>query len=391
VEKNIVCQDFHRIVRCGEDIAIAVVADGLGSAEHADIGSQTAANVAAEYCEKHINPLGNEITDTIKKAFDAAYDAIEKEAASKEHGMEKYDTTLSLAVLIRDDLYYGHSGDSGIIALTTQGRYVSVTEQQRDSEGRVFPLFFEDKWVFAQYEEKVSAVLLATDGMLETFFPIYIKDNPVSNIHVSLAQFFMDNNKLRIDKVGQEAVQARISDYMEKIPDETVNDDKTVVVLINPSIKTSQMPKEYYVDPDWAELKRKHDEAWKRKAYPGLYKETTPETEPESVLPSVDTTMGKTHARSLPTKQPARKSKAAKIIILIIASTALVLALALIAGPFALRMLGRPTAENGNGDEHIPIHEALPTQQPPSLTATPTSILPSKSTPPVPESTSGVE
>ena len=47
--------------------------------------------------------------------------------------------------------------------------------------------------------------------------------------------------------------------------------DKTVVVLVN-SIKTKRQPKEYYQEPDWAALKKKHDEEWKRAAYPGLYK-----------------------------------------------------------------------------------------------------------------------
>ena len=105
--------------------------------------------------------------------------------------------------------------------------------------------------------------------MLEAFFPIYIKNAPV-NIHVSLAQYFMDNRILCIDKVGQEAVQERISSFMENIPHEQVNDDKTVVALINTAVKTKRQPKEYYQEPDWAELKKIHNEAWKKEAYPGL-------------------------------------------------------------------------------------------------------------------------
>ena len=148
--------------------------------------------------------------------------------------------------------------------------YEQVTRQQRDDQGRVFPLFFSDKWEFAEYEHKVSAVLLATDGMLETFFPMYIKNDPVS-IHISLAQFFMDYRSLRIVKLGPEAVQTHITEFMENIPDEQVNDDKTIAVLINTSVKTKKQPKKYYQEPDWAALKRKHDDEWKRAAYPGLF------------------------------------------------------------------------------------------------------------------------
>ena len=49
---------------------------------------------------------------------------------------------------------------------------------------------------------------------------------------------------------------------MENIPDEQVNDDKTVAVLVNPSVKTKKQPKEYYQEPDWAALKEKHDDEW---------------------------------------------------------------------------------------------------------------------------------
>ena len=272
-KKNIACQDSHKIISCGRHMAIAVVADGLGSAEHADIGAEMAVTVAADYCHEHLTPKdgASQIKDTIRDSFYAALNAIEKTSAEKGHSIEQYDTTLTLAVLIRDTLYYGHSGDGGMIALTTKGDYEAVTTQQRDPEGRVFPLFFSDQWKFGQYGKKVSSVLLATDGMFEPFFPLYIKNEPVK-IHVVLAQFFMDNRSLNIGKMGQRSVCTRISAFMESIPDEQVNDDKTVAVLINTAIKTRRQPKAYYKEPDWAELKKKYDDEWRKAAYPGLYK-----------------------------------------------------------------------------------------------------------------------
>lgn len=276
IKNDIVCQDSHKIIIMGKDIAVAAVADGLGSAAHSDEGSKIAAKISTEYCSKHITATTEEqqILNIIRASFTLALNTIEKEANKKDRAVDLYDTTLTLAVLIRDTLYYGHSGDSGMIALTIQGKYEQVTKQQRDEQGRVFPLFFTDKWEFACFKSKVSSVLLATDGIFEIFFPIYIKNAPI-NIHVTLAQFFMDNKGLRIHKLGQKAVQTRMKEVLEQIPDEQINDDKTIAVLINTSVKIKRQPKDYYQEPDWVALKNKYDDEWRRAAYPDLYKDET--------------------------------------------------------------------------------------------------------------------
>ena len=71
--------------------------------------------------------------------------------------------------------------------------------------GRVFPLCFEDSWVFGAYEKEVAAVFLATDGMLETLFPVLLRSQPVS-IYVALAQYFVDRERLNFEELGENAV-----------------------------------------------------------------------------------------------------------------------------------------------------------------------------------------
>lgn len=275
VKKNIVCQDAHRIVKCGDSCVIAAVADGLGSEEHSDIASKLAAEISTNYCAEHIvGPLtDDQILDHIRDSFSLAQRRIENTAESSGHELDQYDTTLSLAILKDDVLYYGHSGDSGIVALTSSGLYQRVTAQQRDEEGRVFPLYFgEEKWVFAKYPEPVASVFLATDGMFEPLFPVYLRNEPVS-IYVALARYFMDAGVLQIVELGEETTQRKIEAFIDSIPDTQVNDDKTVVVLINSDVAVNSQPQEYYAEPDWVELKRKHDEAWRRAAYPHLFKD----------------------------------------------------------------------------------------------------------------------
>ena len=275
VKNNVVCQDSHSIIKCGDLMVVAAVADGLGSEEHSDVASKIAAKMSTDYCAKNIhNDTSDEaVLGVLHDAFALAQKEIENEAMKKHHELDQYDTTLSLAVLRNGTLFYGNSGDSGIVALTEDGLYEKVTEQQRDSYGRVFPLYFGDeKWVFGKYEKAVASVLLATDGMLETLFPYLIQNEPV-NIYVALARFFMDVRALGIAELGEAGIQEKISEFVASIADEQVNDDKTIVVISSDFIVPKEQPESYYAEPDWKTLKKKRDEEWRRAAYPHLYKE----------------------------------------------------------------------------------------------------------------------
>lgn len=273
MKHNMVCQDAHKIIRCSDTLVIAAVADGLGSESYSDIASKIAVETSTKYCAERISDSLNEeeILKIIHSSFVLSQQSIEEKAKENAHELDQYDTTLSLVVLLGDILYYGHSGDSGIVALTLEGLYEKVTEQQRDKEGRVFPLYFGDAmWVFGKFPSKVASVLLATDGILETLFPIYIRKEPVT-IYVALARFFMDAKSLKIKECGEEETCARIHQFIANISDEQVKDDKTIVVLTNTEVEPQIRSKEYYQEPNWTELKRKREEVWKREAYPHLF------------------------------------------------------------------------------------------------------------------------
>lgn len=275
VKNNVVCQDAHNIIKCGDFMVVAAVADGLGSEEHSDVASKIAANSSTNYCVEKISEdtPDEAILSILHDAFSLAQNEIESEVKKNNHELDQYDTTLSLAILKNGTLFYGHSGDSGIVALTEDGLYEKVTEQQRDSYGRVFPLYFgEKKWVFGKYEKAVASVLLATDGMFETLFPYLIQNEPV-NVYVALARYFMDIQILGIAELGEAVVQDKMSEFVDSISDDQVNDDKTVVVIASDAVVPKGQPESYYAEPDWKELKKKRDEEWRRAAYPHLYKE----------------------------------------------------------------------------------------------------------------------
>jgi len=282
IKNDVVCQDSHKIVKCGDNMIIAAVADGLGSEQYTDVASRLAADIATAYCAENIkkDDESRDILDTIRASFMISQRCIEKTAEDNGHDIDQYDTTLSLAVVIDDALYYGHSGDSGILVMAADGAFYKVTEQQHDDMGRVYPLAFEEHWIFQKYERKVVSVLLATDGMLESFFPIYIRKEKV-NIHVPLARFFMDRDLLHIAEDGEDAVSSRMEKFLKEINPVQVSDDKTIVALINVSAECEKQPDDYYKEPDWEKLKKKFNDEWRRAAYPDLYKDED-EAEKES-------------------------------------------------------------------------------------------------------------
>lgn len=274
VKADIVCQDANCLVKCSENVGIIAVADGLGSAEYSKIASDLAVKVSTQYCKENIEKLNtdDEILKMISLSFHLAQDKIESKAAESKHDVDKYDTTLTLAILINDNLYYGHSGDGGIIILATDGIYYRITEQQRDEDGCVYPLWFrEDKWVFAKAEKKVASLLLATDGMLDVFFPVYIREKPV-DIHVALARYLMDNCLLHIDELGESEVTKSRTKFISNIDPSSVSDDKTIAIMLNTCTETDLQPDEYYQEPDWEALKNRWREKWEKEAYPSLYK-----------------------------------------------------------------------------------------------------------------------
>ncbi len=277
VEKNLPCQDYHYYKLIEPNYAIGAVADGLGSQKFTDVASKIAATDAVEFCKEKIDLKDPEgILTVIKQAFSHALEEIKKEADSKGNDVNEYDTTLALAVFVDDKIYYGNSGDSGIIVHSNDGTFKGVTIQQRDENGCVFPLCFgEEHWQFGK-EEGVASCLLATDGMLEIFYPYLLKGEKVE-IYIALANYMMSNTVLNYPDTPSEEVQKAMDNFVAGLSPDQVSDDKTVLALINDSVEVNRQDEDYYKAPDWAELKKKKDEEYKRKAYPHLYKDENQE------------------------------------------------------------------------------------------------------------------
>ncbi len=178
IRKSTNCQDFSRTAdvrneKLNLDMAVAAIADGVGSCDFSEDGSRIAVTTALEYLCRKL-PLLEAMSDDavlslIKESFRKADSCIEDEATTRSLPYLLFDTTLTIAVLTEQGTcYVGHIGDDGIVALFTDGSYSMITARIEGEEANsVFPLSSKKYWTFGVSKKPVAALALMTDGLLD--------------------------------------------------------------------------------------------------------------------------------------------------------------------------------------------------------------------------------
>jgi len=304
--KNVCCQDSNQIIKV-ENLYVAAVADGVGSAANSKEGSAIAVNVATDYFSKNYDKNSN-IKLLIKQSFAEALNRIFEDAKNNNLPIESYDTTLTMAVYDGQKIVFGHSGDGAIIGLTNSGDFIEITSVQKGLEREtVVPLRAgSDVWQIDTCDKNLAAILLLTDGMLDIICQPRLKlDKTGAGVYVPLASYFLDlkdvsKNQTAADVTknieefvtadkdyNEDAFYARLSAiYKQHLSEEDTNqlieeikksnvpvdsmqnvtDDKTVVALINTNVVIENKSLGFYKDPDWRAIYN----AWYRELYPHL-------------------------------------------------------------------------------------------------------------------------
>ena len=254
------CQDDYGCLEQG-DFCVAAVADGLGSSKHSDVASSIAAKGSVQYCVNNIRKemSDNDIIQVISTAFDKVNFGIKQKAGDS---LDDYDTTLTLAVFMNGDVYYGHAGDSGIIALRSDGIFEQITEPQLgDGIGKerpVYPLASEAHWVFGKYRHRAKALFLMTDGVLNKVAPPLLEEQVYKLDHAYL-YYLYDNLSKNHD------LNSWIRGELASILPQEINyDDKTLVAIICDAINLTPQPTQYYEFPSrdlWKSLLEKHEKS----------------------------------------------------------------------------------------------------------------------------------
>lgn len=256
IEKGIVCQDSH-CVKYKEDVIVAAVADGLGSEMFSNIGSQIVSEIAVDFCLENFDKemIFDEVKKIMNNSFVHAWQAVANKAHEDKNSIDEYDTTLCLAIFTESKIYFGQSGDSGLIVMFKDGSYKAITRQQRDESGCVFPLCFGPTyWQFGEVDN-VYSFMLATDGVYEEMVPpILNRGNSDEDqlLNIPNVMKFLNRNETSNEDVKK--CYDTLYQYIELYPEYALNDDKTVIVVWDEKSSYEKQSDEYYKPIDWDEI-----------------------------------------------------------------------------------------------------------------------------------------
>lgn len=258
------CQDAVA-VRDHDGYVILAVADGIGSQEHSEIGASVAADTCVSTCDRLIDSCDAESTllDLLRTSFAEAYDAVLNKADELDLSASQMDCTLCCVIWdsVQRKAYIGQSGDSGAACAHGDGSYELLTEKQNDSEGAVFCLCFDDRWVFSEASD-VWTVMLCTDGVLDSIVaPPALKvvaDNEECNggslVDARMAHAFLHPYLNPEDTDPVIGLRSRAETYLAGYDPVLLYDDKTVAVAFDTESLPSFMDGPYYEGPDWLKV-----------------------------------------------------------------------------------------------------------------------------------------
>ena len=215
-------------------VIVAAVADGVSSmilsGEGAHLASEAAVDAAAEAFVR--GELVPDDASALKGVFERALRAVADVAAGEPAAdIASFACTLCLVVWDGASVWYGNAGDSGAIAVDAAGVPFALTHLHRGPLScQVFPLHDTYHWEFG-FVAGTAGVLMATDGMLEKFATWEPGSyGAPTDFNREAIDLFMACD---VDADDVPALCGGAADYLRALPATCVDDDKTVVALIN--------------------------------------------------------------------------------------------------------------------------------------------------------------
>ncbi len=172
-KQGLPCQDALKYDCLPGGILLVALADGAGSAVHAELGAQAAVQAALDQLLARLaQELPGECCEweeVIWDAFQSARTAITKLADEEESPLRSFATTLTCLVATPEKLIVGQLGDGAVVAIGADGDLKTVTTLQRGEYANETNFLTQEdalELVAIQViDEQVQALAMMSDGL----------------------------------------------------------------------------------------------------------------------------------------------------------------------------------------------------------------------------------
>ena len=172
-KQGLPCQDALRYGLLPGGILLVALADGAGSALHAELGAQAAVQASIDWL---LTGLENdrpieccEWAEVIWKTFQNARTALEQLAQEHDESLRSFATTLTCLVATPEQLIVGQLGDGAVVAVGEDGDLKTVTTLQRGEYANETNFLTQDQALdlvaIQVIDEPIQALAAMSDGL----------------------------------------------------------------------------------------------------------------------------------------------------------------------------------------------------------------------------------
>ena len=167
------CQDALKYHCLPSGILLVALADGAGSAVHAELGAQAAVQASLDWL---LTRLENnrpaeccEWEELIWDSFQSARTALEQLAQEQDEPIRSFATTLTCLVATPEQLIVGQLGDGAVVTVGEDGSLHAVTTLQRGEYANETNFLTQDQALdlvaIQVIDEQVQALAVMSDGL----------------------------------------------------------------------------------------------------------------------------------------------------------------------------------------------------------------------------------
>jgi serine/threonine protein phosphatase PrpC len=172
-KQGLPCQDALKVHSLPGGTLLVALADGAGSAIHAELGAQAAVQASVDWLLTHFESSQPteccEWTEMIWETFQNARIALEQLAEERNEPIRSFATTLTCLVATSEQLVVGQLGDGAVVKVDKNGGVETVTNLQRGEYANETNFLTQEQALdlvaIQVIDEQVQALAVMSDGL----------------------------------------------------------------------------------------------------------------------------------------------------------------------------------------------------------------------------------